>query len=299
MAKTVFGMPGVGNELEGGGDVVAPGGAPGAKQKGELPQKSGKETPTPEKETMEESSKPSAKQSDPPLVKPAAVPAANPPGGQAGDGKTMFGMPAMKLPLTPGASPKGTKPSATTMATPSQPPGAQSKTPSSKPGAPEDDAYKATILGMAAVTPSTGGETAPYDEVETSPETDQSSPVVQDGNLGGTGANSTDYSSQISTASRELSGRGYRFDSESQRKFPLWLIIVIIAVVAVAVILIAHFVLKAPEPPAEGTTGTLEEQTEGELSRVQTSAPVLLPGPPLVYEKKITDWKTTPPGRES
>ena len=45
MAKTVFGVPGIGDKSrETTGDAVAPGGTPGAQSRVELPQKGGKET---------------------------------------------------------------------------------------------------------------------------------------------------------------------------------------------------------------------------------------------------------------
>lgn len=167
MAKTVFGVPGIGDKSrETAGDAVAPGGTPGAQPREKMPQKSGKEqappssaevaapdkpespkTPAPTAST--EATKPAggpvmAKPMAPPMAKPAA-PAEAPGSGAGGGNKTMFGMPAMKLPeQQPERAP--TEPADAPWVD-----GQDSAEPEAKVEPKEGDAYKATVLGMAAV----------------------------------------------------------------------------------------------------------------------------------------------------
>ncbi len=292
MAKTVFGMPGVGKKIE-GGDAIAPGGTPGAKQKGALPQKSGKETSTPEKEPPRETSKPLAAESKPSMPKPAAAPMAKPAAApmakpaaaptpkpaaaksKAGNAKTMFGMPAMKLPSTPGGSPTQTTPPAEPLATPSQP-----KTPAAKPaGGAENDAYKATVLGMVAVDPSVIPQAAAPPEEDAAPDkTFETGPKTQeqDKDLVETDTDSTGGSAKIATT-----GPMDSFDEaneyapmESQSKFPLWLIIAIIVIVAFTTIIGAYFIFRTPQPSVKEPTGVLEMQVEKKLSQNQIAMPV-------------------------
>lgn len=162
MAKTVFGVPGVGKKPEGGGGAVAPGGTPGAKSSGGLPQKSGMQSLSKEKlapKTAPVSSpKPvAAKPKTPQMAKPMAVPVAKPvagaapKGGAPAEGKTVFGMPAMKLPSTPPPEPA------------EQPPAPAPEVPQEQ--APADaDAYNATVLGMAAVEPNATATEGPPSE---------------------------------------------------------------------------------------------------------------------------------------
>ena len=80
MAKTVFGVPGVGKKPEGGGGAVAPGGTPGAKSTGGLPQKPGK-APAQGGAKAAPVAKPApaaAKPKAPQMAKPMAVPVAKP-----------------------------------------------------------------------------------------------------------------------------------------------------------------------------------------------------------------------------
>ncbi len=169
MAKTVFGMPGINRGKSSGGDAVAPGGAPGAKTGGSLPQKEGKDqgdAPEPEKPKTKEASTPETPSPKPPplakspaMAKPAApaiakpvikpssgAPAAAKPGGGA---KTMFGMPAMKLPQQPPAPSKPEEPKRSTqpgtMTTPT------AKTSSPPPADEKGAAFQPTMLGVAAV----------------------------------------------------------------------------------------------------------------------------------------------------
>ncbi|MDJ0761373.1 MAG: hypothetical protein QNJ97_00170 [Myxococcota bacterium] len=154
MAKTVFGMPGVGKAPEGSGDAVAPEGTPGATSTTGLPQKSGKEPAKRDTRPMKKPEFPSdkppsaAQQQDPekpkmavPVAKPAAQPGApaNPDAG-----KTVFGMPAMKLPVPPEKT-TAAKETPNVVATPSTPPA---------PASDADPAYNATVLGIPAVDPS-------------------------------------------------------------------------------------------------------------------------------------------------
>ncbi len=124
MAKTVFGMPGLGDKSK-GGDAVAPGGSPGSKTGEGLPQKSGEQAGEPKRTTKPAANPtpmkpaapkptapkpstdkaPAAKPVQAPMAKPAAPVSAKPAGGGGGGGKTMFGMPAMKMPGAPGGAP--------------------------------------------------------------------------------------------------------------------------------------------------------------------------------------------------
>jgi len=103
-----------------------------------------------------------------PMAAPGAPSAPKPGGGAA---KTMFGMPAMKLPTHPGAAPASPTPvPAAPPPTVTQPAAAVAPAPTpASPSAP-DDAFKATILGIPAVVD--GGEaalrnTAPASDVPT------------------------------------------------------------------------------------------------------------------------------------
>ena len=63
MAKTVFGMPGVGDKAK-GGDAIAPEGAPGAKSNKDLPQKAGNE-PLSQRPAMKPEAEPKPAQAKP------------------------------------------------------------------------------------------------------------------------------------------------------------------------------------------------------------------------------------------
>jgi len=107
MAKTVFGMPAKGADTQDTGKGL-----------------------TPTKSTA-------AKSDATPMATPMAKPISTGPAPQKKPGaaaKTMFGMPAMKLPVTPGK--------ATPQKPPAEPQSAAAETP------PGDDAYKATMMGM-------------------------------------------------------------------------------------------------------------------------------------------------------
>ncbi len=169
MAKTVFGMPGAGKEQK-GGDAVAPQGTPGAKTGQALPQKTGKDTPEGDPEGAQGEDKPLKAQSDAPMVKPAPRAKVKPAPqgavvqGASPDGnKTMFGMPAMKLPQQPaaGAAQPGSPGQQKGGAPPRQTPGdaadqtaqglqaaAQQPQPAAQVGGDTADAFKATELGM-------------------------------------------------------------------------------------------------------------------------------------------------------
>lgn len=147
MAKTVFGMPGAGKEQK-GGDAVAPQGTPGAQSGQALPQKKGEEKKVPKA---------------PPIAAPMAKPAPKTDGGQASPksgppgpsgNKTMFGMPAMKLPQQQRTTPASAGPpvqlheKAQAPATVEQ----DARQPLSPLGAQNTaDAFKATELGMSPV----------------------------------------------------------------------------------------------------------------------------------------------------
>lgn len=174
MAKTVFGMPGAGEKSK-GGDAVAPGGAPGAKSSAGLPQKSGKEPQQAEEKqgtikqaAMAKPEEPAKKPSKAPMAVPStAKPVTPKPAG----GKTMFGMPAMKLPVKPAepAQPQSARGATQPVAAqPAQPQGRTTpvglQVPDTEPVAAKggtveapamtEDAYKATVVGVGAVTPS-------------------------------------------------------------------------------------------------------------------------------------------------
>lgn len=124
MAKTVFGIPGV-NEKSIGGAPVAP--------QGTGPMPAAAPAPAPEPEPV-------------PMVAPMAkMPAAGPVAGakSAAANRTMFGMPAMKLPVaTPAA-----EPAPVPIATPAPAPAPSAAPATESP----DDAFKATMLGMPAM----------------------------------------------------------------------------------------------------------------------------------------------------
>ena len=181
MAKTVFGVPGIGDKSrETAGDAVAPGGTPGAQPREKMPQKSGKElsppsgaeaaapnkpeVPKPAAPTgTPEATKPAggpvmAKPMAPPMATPAAPAKAPGPSG-AGGGKTVFGMPAMKLPeQQPERAP--TEPADAPWSD-----GQDSAEPEAKVEPKEGDAYKATVLGMAAVDLPSGLNDSKEEEV--------------------------------------------------------------------------------------------------------------------------------------
>lgn len=159
MAKTVFGMPGAGKEQK-GGDAVAPQGTPGAQSGQALPQKKGEEKKVPKA---------------PPIAAPMAKPAPKTDGGQASPksgppgpsgNKTMFGMPAMKLPVQQGASPAPAGPPVQPKESAAVPPSQQFHEEAQAPATVEQDArqplpplgaqntadaFKATELGMPPV----------------------------------------------------------------------------------------------------------------------------------------------------
>jgi hypothetical protein len=162
MVKTVFGIPGIGEKArETAGDAVAPGGTPGAQRREKLPQKSGEDVSSPSRDTQatpdkteparppvahkpEAPAKPEmAKPVAPPLAKPA--PPSMPPIPGAAGGKTVFGMPAMKLPEEQSGR------AATEPAKAPWEDQQDSAEPDGNVKPKEGDAYKATVLGMAAI----------------------------------------------------------------------------------------------------------------------------------------------------
>ncbi len=181
MAKTVFGVPGIGDKSrKTAGDAVAPGGTTGVQPREKLPQKAGKESPSstgdklpapvlpdvsakpegavkPETPAQPEAPKPAggpmmAKPVTPPMAKPAAAaPAAKPAAPGGGGAKTMFGMPALKLPEAPGEAQAGMGGSSTEPAKAPWEGPKDAAEPEAPAASKEGDAYKATVLGMSAV----------------------------------------------------------------------------------------------------------------------------------------------------
>lgn len=250
MAKTVFGMPGVGKQKTGGGDAVAPEGSPGAKPGGSggLPQKSGKEQPrSPLKPAQPQgaASEPEKKPSVPPLAKPSSPPqAASPPGakGPPAGGKTMFGMPAIKLPGQPGGPPA---PGDST-----QPIGAAHlATGPAAPNAPaasteEDDAFKATVLGMAAPDINLGAE----------PVVQTSSPLAGQEETPGLAASpamqpmaNNDFSAAPDIGEETSSVRIGAGNAGGG--LPKWAVAAIVVAVAAALFLVGFFLLGDPSKP--------------------------------------------------
>jgi hypothetical protein len=216
MAKTVFGIPGIGEKSrETAGDAVAPGGTPGAKTREQLPQKSGKEEPSPSSDPIAAPEKPKAPEKSeaaqpevakseaakpevpnkpetpksagsPMMAKPVAPPMAKPatpakPAAQgAAGGKTMFGMPALKLPEAPGGAqmePGGAPTEPAKAPWEGQQDAAE---PDAKVESKAGDAYKATVLGMAAVDVPSGLAAAEEDTIPPEIEKTVSMPGVSD-----------------------------------------------------------------------------------------------------------------------
>lgn len=156
MAKTVFGMPGMGNKLP--GDGKKPSGSVEGQTGGSPSQQS-----KPADETASAQGPAMAKPVNVPMAKPADAPKPDPapaPAEQAeGSAKTMFGMPAMKLPkqTPPAARPPSVESSpglAATQAVPAARPAGSSG--AGLPGASsqgEDMGFNATVLGVAVNAP--------------------------------------------------------------------------------------------------------------------------------------------------
>jgi hypothetical protein len=284
MAKTVFGVPGIGDKSrETAGDAVAPGGTPGAQPREKMPQKSGKElsppsgaeaaapdkpeVPKPAVPTVKpeapktpaptdtpEATKPAggpvmAKPMAPPMAKPAS-PAKAPAPGAGGGNKTMFGMPAMKLPeQQPGRAP--TEPADAPWTD-----GQDSAEPEAKVEPKEGDAYKATVLGMAAVDLPSGLDDSKEEEVPPEIEKTISMPEI--------GESSTIRPPEENAVPREFSAavRGSaRFpDNVSSSKSSSTVVLAIIALF-VALIAIVYYLFgssdasnvseTSPPPPAQ------------------------------------------------
>jgi hypothetical protein len=249
MVKTVFGMPGAGDKSK-GGDAVAPGGAPGATGGTGLPQKSGKESPQTEeqKETLKQrvvkqQQDPEKKPSKAPMAVPTmAKPASKKPAG----GKTVFGMPAMKLPIKPSETaqrqkglsstqPVGAKPMAPVghstpvgLKAPEMKPGSGKAETSEPPGqAQSEDAYKATVLGVGAVSPSAIPKT------EEPADTDARTKTI---------AATEDESPAQSAPVSDTAGKSDAVSRQGAQQPPLWLLIVLISIIAILMAAAAYFI---------------------------------------------------------
>ena len=247
MAKTVFGVPGVGNKTEGGGGAIAPGGLPGAKSGGGLPQKSGKDlspgagvTPkTSPVATTPRPSKPVSTQANvPKMAKPMGVPVAKPvvkppsPGGAVAEGKTVFGMPAMKLPETPASQPAIEAPKPVT----------QPESPKEAAQGVANDAYNATVLGMAAVEPKVNAGEGPgsmplieEDRPTTTSNVSSSTKEVEppQGDFSPSTADIEAAVPQDATSSSRL----------PDNSIPMWVPAAVLGFIAVVVIVLAVFVI--------------------------------------------------------
>ncbi|MCP4198263.1 MAG: hypothetical protein GY762_14020 [Proteobacteria bacterium] len=283
MAKTVFGVPGIGDKSrETAGDAVAPGGTPGAQPREKMPQKSGKElsspssaevaapdkpeTPKPVAPTDKpevpktpapidtpEAKKPAggpvmAKPMAPPMAKPASPAKAPVPG--AGGGKTMFGMPAMKLPeQQPGRAP--TEPADAPWAD-----GQDSAEPDAKVEPKEGDAYKATVLGVAAVDLSGGLDASEEEQVPPEIEKTVSMPEIAEASTikpPETGAAPREFSSAARGSARFPDNVG---SGKSSSAVVLAIILLFVALIAIVYYLFgspdeSDVTEKAPAPPAQ------------------------------------------------
>lgn len=269
MAKTVFGMPGAGKQDAGGGDAVAPDGSPGAQQGGGgLPQKSGKEKPKlPLKPNPKPvvAPKPQSKSSaPPPLAKPSSPPAAAPGRqGMPGGGKTMFGMPAMKLPGQPQSAPEPSGASPTPVA-PKPAPKKNSTPPLPNPAAAleQDDAFKATVLGVAAPSIQEGSEPlaeAPLPEAPLDIANSPAEPVLP---IPGPDTAQATHGSPPDFAEEQGSvriGVGINGNSRGKGSVPKWAIAIIIIGIAAALFFVGYTIIgnpfdpaSAPEPAPEG-----------------------------------------------
>ncbi len=156
MAKTVFGMPGLGNKAP--GDAKKPSGTAGDQSGGAPSQQSNPNSKGAASSTTGAKGPAMAKPVNTPMAKPAAAKPA-PADTSEGSAKTMFGMPAMKLPKqnAPAAAPPAEEPSPSLAAT--------QAVPAAKPaggdgaGIPrtqdlgEGLGFNATVLGVAVNAP--------------------------------------------------------------------------------------------------------------------------------------------------
>lgn len=263
MAKTVFGMPGAGKQNAGGGDAVAPDGSPGAEQRGGgLPQKSGMEK-------LKQPSKPTAKPlvaAPPPLAKPSSPPAAASPGKKEvpAGGKTMFGMPAMKLPVQPGSAPippgSGPSPAATPKPAPKET--ATPPLPNPAPELDQNEAFNATVLGVAA--PDLQAESKPLaeppqpeaplnvDRSDAEPVFPMTRPDTPEDEFG----SSPDFGEKQSSV---RIGMGINGPSYGKGTFPKWALAIIIIGIAAALFFVGYSIIgdsfdpaSDPEPASEG-----------------------------------------------
>ena len=197
MGKTVFGIPGINEKGKGGGAVApggtGPGGAPGqsasdGKNSGEgEPEKQGSRDTQPkaDEQSVAKPQPAQPKTGEPAVAKPK--PAQSPTTGGSpmkGAGKTVFGMPAMKVPGQPGGAPAGAKsPEPVKKETSSgevKVPRQDSKADASAGPAGADDAYMATMIGTPAVTSNDVDSAIAKAKEETRQKTDSSKEAGQE-----------------------------------------------------------------------------------------------------------------------